>query len=72
MELASCHPSGTKYLEVAPRILENFCTPDIVGGYNTIKMEAEVLSHMLITTYLRLHDVITHKTSNQMLPNTPC
>ena len=27
MELASCHPSGAENFEVAPRFLENLCTP---------------------------------------------
>jgi hypothetical protein len=27
MELVSCHPSGDYNFEVAPRFLENLCTP---------------------------------------------
>jgi hypothetical protein len=30
MELSSCHLSGTKYLEMAPRFLQNLWTHDLV------------------------------------------
>jgi len=71
MELAPCHPSGTMKLDMAPTILDNLYIAGTVGGYNTKKTEAEVFYHMLVTTYLRLHGVITKTTSDKTLPDTP-
>jgi len=71
MELASCHPSGTMKLDMALPILENSYIAGIAGGYNSMKTEGEVFYHMSVTTYLRLHDIITKTTSDQTLPDTP-
>jgi hypothetical protein len=29
MELASCHPSGAKYFEIAPKFVEILCIPSL-------------------------------------------
>jgi hypothetical protein len=71
MELAACHPSGTMKLDMAPTILENLYIAGKVGGYNTMKTEAEAFYHMLVTTYLRLHCIINKTTSDQTLPDMP-
>lgn len=56
---------------MAPIILENLYIAGTEGGYNTMKTEVEVFYHMLVTTYLRLHGIITKTTSDHMLPDTP-
>jgi hypothetical protein len=58
-------------LDMAPTILENLYIAGTVGSYNTMKTEAEVFYHMLETTYVRLHGVITKTTSDQTPPDTP-
>jgi hypothetical protein len=58
-------------LDMAPTILQNLYTAGKVGGYNTMKTEVEVFYHMLVTTYLRLHSVITKIILVQTLPDTP-
>ena len=58
-------------LDTAPTILENLYIAGTVGGYNAMNTEAEVFYHMLVTTYLRIHGVITKTTSDQMLPDMP-
>lgn len=66
----SCHHE-IGHNTMAPTILENLYTAGTVSGYNTMKTEAEVFYHMLVTTYLRLHGVITKTTSDHTLPDTP-
>ena len=56
---------------MAPTILENLYTASTAGGYNTMKTEAEVFYLMLVTTYLRLHGIITKTTPDHTLPDIP-
>jgi hypothetical protein len=57
MELASCHPSGARNFQVAPRFLENSWTADIhkgiSGGLEQLDFPTKILHAVFVSS---VHD----------------